>query len=211
MTNPELSHPNTLSCFVESSFTAISETPVANVILCVVQKVSIQSVDPQMSSVSQRKWELRQHQRRPRFKGLLKKWLFGRHLLRGITLAIRLSAHWLGACQQRPGCHSYRPPSPPALAGFLLLSTLCCVPTLLLHPCLFLSKAQGLTNFTDVSLCVCVCACAAAWNHVCVNPSVLCRVAVVSHDDFWCSSSCLSLLSRTPPQFSSPPLFFLPL
>lgn len=159
-----------------------------------------------MSSASLRNQELNQHHCRRLFKGLFKKWLqpspsagTTRSHLQGITLAIRLSTHWLGTCQQRPGCHSYRPPSPPALAGFLLLSTLCCVPTLLLHPCLFLSKPQVLTNFSDVSVCVCVCV--AASNHVCVNNSVLYRVAFVSPDDFWCSSSCLSLLNWTPPPF----------
>lgn len=113
-----------------------------------------------MSSASLRNQELNQHHCRRLFKGLFKKWLqpspsagTTRSHLQGITLAIRLSTHWLGTCQQRPGCHSYRPPSPPALAGFLLLSTLCCVPTLLLHPCLFLSKCS---QTSQTSVCVCV-------------------------------------------------------
>lgn len=74
---------------------------------------------------------------------------------RGITLAIRQSARWLGGCQQRPGCHSYHPPSPPALTGFLLHSTLCFnsfTPSLAF-------PLQG-TNFSGMCARVCVCLCA---------------------------------------------------
>lgn len=39
-------------------------------------------------------------------------------------LGIRLSAHWLASCHQRPCCQGNRPPSPPVLFHFLLLSTL---------------------------------------------------------------------------------------
>lgn len=77
--------------------------------------------------------------------------------LGGITLAMRLSAHWLGACQSRPGFYSYRPPSPPALAGFLLLSL--SASRQLFYSFFVLSfPGHQCSQTSQTSLCTCVCA-----------------------------------------------------